>query len=425
MNIYLIILILFILKYGSNIKILQLLNVNKDVIMDKIQNIEVKNNADFIKKKIYQIFYIIESDKKNKNVIDMIKSMGFDENESKCLLHNVIEIAYILFNLYLISKCYNDISSFAEIGVGKKINLCKNIGCVVFLFKQNKEIFKKYAKFFVNLIIKENFDKTIVKDCIKELSGVIIKKISLINLFIEKLTVNLIKASHLKSDIIKTNCLKAKKIISQTLVSKNIVAENSKLNKIEGNEAELDNLNVKFSKSEKIHSKNLSSESIESRSIKSNNFASNNIESNVLNSDIIVGKNLDMDFIKGKQMEQDKIVVDNIVIESGIVKTAKIDDLECNSIAVTSDRRKKKNISRMDIKLEDLENLNCYKFQYDNLHSPFDEDTDFQIGLMAQEIEEIYPDLVVERGGVKKVNYIGLIPVLVENIKQLNKKFNQ
>lgn len=42
-----------------------------------------------------------------------------------------------------------------------------------------------------------------------------------------------------------------------------------------------------------------------------------------------------------------------------------------------------------------------------------------QIGLMAQEVEQVFPQLVVtNQVGHKAVNYMGLIPVLVEAIKQ-------
>lgn len=42
-------------------------------------------------------------------------------------------------------------------------------------------------------------------------------------------------------------------------------------------------------------------------------------------------------------------------------------------------------------------------------------------GLVAQEVEEIYPELVYEDGnGFKSVNYIGLIPMLIQSIQELN-----
>jgi hypothetical protein len=44
-----------------------------------------------------------------------------------------------------------------------------------------------------------------------------------------------------------------------------------------------------------------------------------------------------------------------------------------------------------------------------------------KIGLLAQEIEEVFPELVKEgedKGGPLSVNYQGLIPVLINAIKE-------
>ena len=42
-------------------------------------------------------------------------------------------------------------------------------------------------------------------------------------------------------------------------------------------------------------------------------------------------------------------------------------------------------------------------------------------GVIAQDVEKVFPELVVEdKNGVKKVRYEGLIPVLIESIKELN-----
>jgi Chaperone of endosialidase len=42
-----------------------------------------------------------------------------------------------------------------------------------------------------------------------------------------------------------------------------------------------------------------------------------------------------------------------------------------------------------------------------------------QMGVIAQEVEKVFPELVTTNGdGYKRVNYIGLIPVLIESIKE-------
>ena len=45
-----------------------------------------------------------------------------------------------------------------------------------------------------------------------------------------------------------------------------------------------------------------------------------------------------------------------------------------------------------------------------------------QLGFIAQEVREILPELVKKEGEFLKLNYHGIIPVLVEALKELNKK---
>ena len=64
--------------------------------------------------------------------------------------------------------------------------------------------------------------------------------------------------------------------------------------------------------------------------------------------------------------------------------------------------------------------LNGYTYSYKNEEYPEYKLPDTpQIGLMAQEVEQVFPQLVVtNKAGHKAVNYLGLVPVLVEAIKQ-------
>ncbi len=49
--------------------------------------------------------------------------------------------------------------------------------------------------------------------------------------------------------------------------------------------------------------------------------------------------------------------------------------------------------------------------------------TQLQYGLIAQEVEKIFPELVItESNGYKSVNYLGLIPVLIEAVKELQQR---
>jgi hypothetical protein len=65
--------------------------------------------------------------------------------------------------------------------------------------------------------------------------------------------------------------------------------------------------------------------------------------------------------------------------------------------------------------------LNGYRYQWsdDKL------DKAVQIGMLAQELQKIYPELVKEgEDGKLTVNYVGMIPVLLEAIKDLKKELD-
>ena len=51
-----------------------------------------------------------------------------------------------------------------------------------------------------------------------------------------------------------------------------------------------------------------------------------------------------------------------------------------------------------------------------------DENKKQKIGLLAQDIEKVFPELVSESHGVKSVNYQGLVPVLINALKDQEKK---
>jgi hypothetical protein len=48
-----------------------------------------------------------------------------------------------------------------------------------------------------------------------------------------------------------------------------------------------------------------------------------------------------------------------------------------------------------------------------------------QIGVLAQDIEKVFPELVSESNGVKSVNYQGLVPVLINAMKEQQKEIEE
>lgn len=91
-----------------------------------------------------------------------------------------------------------------------------------------------------------------------------------------------------------------------------------------------------------------------------------------------------------------------------------------NAFSCSSDFRFKKDIHALDNSLEDIMKLNgvSYKWKTDEFTKRgFTEDK--QIGLIAQEVEDVLPELVkTERDGYKSVDYQSLSAVLVEAIKE-------
>ena len=46
-----------------------------------------------------------------------------------------------------------------------------------------------------------------------------------------------------------------------------------------------------------------------------------------------------------------------------------------------------------------------------------------ELGVLAQEVEAVFPELVATgRDGYKRVDYLGLIPVLIEAVKELDER---
>jgi FtsZ-binding cell division protein ZapB len=90
-----------------------------------------------------------------------------------------------------------------------------------------------------------------------------------------------------------------------------------------------------------------------------------------------------------------------------------------NNIALTSDYRIKENVKELD---------NKFLVDYLKPVTFMNKQTKKQdIGLIAHELQEIYPELVngVKDGAeIQTVNYIGLIPILINEIKNLKNEVN-
>ncbi|EKE37663.1 hypothetical protein ENUP19_0295G0003 [Entamoeba nuttalli] len=86
---------------------------------------------------------------------------------------------------------------------------------------------------------------------------------------------------------------------------------------------------------------------------------------------------------------------------------------------VRSDERNKKEIEKIDKALYGLKHLSGREFKY--LRDP--EDKTPRYGFIAQEVKEIYPELVqIDEEGGLTVDYLGIIPIMVEALKEIEKE---
>lgn len=102
------------------------------------------------------------------------------------------------------------------------------------------------------------------------------------------------------------------------------------------------------------------------------------------------------------------------------------------SVFNQSDSRAKKNVSNIQSGLMSLLQLRPVSYRWadkpankvsaidDTIQMPSDPQDRLQYGFIAQEVEEILPDLVLtDDNGSKSVNYIAMIPLLVQSVKEL------
>lgn len=89
------------------------------------------------------------------------------------------------------------------------------------------------------------------------------------------------------------------------------------------------------------------------------------------------------------------------------------------TLTQNSDARLKKDFRVLSSPLEKVVRLNGYHYYWNDDKR----DPGLQTGFTAQEVEAVMPELVVTGAdGIKSVNYSGLIPYLVESIKELKKE---
>ena len=84
---------------------------------------------------------------------------------------------------------------------------------------------------------------------------------------------------------------------------------------------------------------------------------------------------------------------------------------------LTSDRRIKREIKKVDNALEKILKLNGYTFY----KKGFEKKT---AGIIAQEVRDVFPELVNEKNSILEVNYNGLHSLIIEAIKEISSKID-
>ena len=89
-------------------------------------------------------------------------------------------------------------------------------------------------------------------------------------------------------------------------------------------------------------------------------------------------------------------------------------------LSINSDARLKANIISLGSTLAKLLKIDGKTYTMKK-----DENKKQKIGVLAQDIEKVFPELVSESNGVKSVNYQGLVPVLINALKEQDTKLNK
>lgn len=112
-------------------------------------------------------------------------------------------------------------------------------------------------------------------------------------------------------------------------------------------------------------------------------------------------------------------------IANGYALTA-FGSIWANGTTYASDERFKKNISTISSPLQKLLQLKGveYEMKADEF-SRYHFTQQRQMGLLAQNVEQVVPEAVNEKDGYKGVDYARLVPLLIESIKELKQQVDE
>jgi len=131
---------------------------------------------------------------------------------------------------------------------------------------------------------------------------------------------------------------------------------------------------------------------------------------------LTVGGNVDISNTIYVDISEQRIGIKNSVPEYELDVSG---DIHCTgTLFADSDLKVKKNLVPLDKSLDKLSNLNGYYY-----HKVGEEEYSLKhIGVIAQEVEAEYPELVSQNTHIKSVNYDGINAILIECVKELRKE---
>ena len=117
----------------------------------------------------------------------------------------------------------------------------------------------------------------------------------------------------------------------------------------------------------------------------------------------------------------DNVVVDNATIghnsDTDLLTVASGSLTIAGDLITSSDTNLKSNISSLGPVLTKLISLNPKRYTMNN-----DKDQKEKIGLLAQDVQAVFPELVDENGEFMSVNYQALIPILISALNEQTKR---
>jgi len=132
--------------------------------------------------------------------------------------------------------------------------------------------------------------------------------------------------------------------------------------------------------------------------------------------DLTVGGNVDISNTIYVDISEQRIGIKNSVPEYELDVSG---DIHCTgTLFADSDLNVKKNLVLLDKSLDKISKLNGYYYHKVGEH----EDSLKHIGVIAQEVEKEYPELISNNTDTKSVNYDGLNAILIESVKELVKE---